>query len=92
MGFQISGDIIPIPTPGVDTDILSVNVMGAIWVIVFFAPVIILGMLFRTIGVIFGTAIMSLVLGLSDPASTPILFIGLIVAATYALSMRGGSE
>jgi hypothetical protein len=92
MGFQISGDIIPIPDDAIDTNTLTINLMGAIWVLIFFAPIIILGFMYKTLGVIFGTAIMSVVIGLTEPSAAPVLFIGIVVTAVYALSMRGGAD
>jgi len=85
------GPIIP-PSPDsgwIDADMITSIIM----LFVFFLPALILGSMFKGAGVLFGTAIMSVVYGFTYDGAMPILFLGILGTAVIALSLRGdGSE
>jgi len=85
---MIMGAYIPIYIPD-DLNIEGFGIYGIIWVIMFFLPVLILGTVFKTPGIMMGTAIMSIVFGITMSNGYFILMIGLLVSTVYLFSIRG---
>lgn len=74
-------------TFGSSTDMSIVS--KVIMIFVFFIPILILGGMFKTAGVIIGGGIMSVVWGVTQTNAEPLIFLGILAVVVIALGLRG---